>query len=238
MQAQTTSDKIAKAMLDSDASVSETYALHSDKPASTTEHMGQEPGRVLTSSLNRAQRRAQERAAGKPTATQRLNDRVQTQQRLNNFYKHNTLWDDLENVFQQCATQLITCLSSVTNDMSDPVVNKFLVPENLNDIHTAFAGMTQDSQSMSDTLAQIHARHINNHGTTRSQDETSRAHLIMNDYHAWQTRYEALIKPNFAYLAEQIAVAVNRSRQVADAIVAANTDPTVVTDVVAKEIPA
>ena len=186
---------------------------------------------------NRKQRRAMDRKAGKPTASQRLNDRVQTQQRLNNFYKHNTLWDDLENVFQQCAAQLVTCLQTITQDLKDPMVTKWLIPENVADIQTAFIGMTQDSESLSNALAEIHARHANNSGTTRSQDETSRAHLVMNDYTAWQLRYEALVKPNFAYLTEQIGLAAQRSTQVGMAVLnQSSTDPSVVTDVVAKEV--
>lgn len=189
------------------------------------------------SQLNRAQRREAERKAGKPTASARLNERLQTQQRLNNFYKHNTLWDDLENVFQQCAAQLVTCLQTIAQDLKDPMVSKWLIPENLGDIHTAFTGMTQDSEALSGTLAEIHARHVNNSGTTRSQDETSRAHLVMNDYTAWQLRYEALVKPNFGFLAEQIALAVTRSTQVGLAVLdQSSTDPSVVTDVVAKEV--
>ena len=189
------------------------------------------------SQLNRAQRREAERKAGKPSASARLNERLQTQQRLNNFYKHNTLWDDLENVFQQCAAQLVTCLQAITQDLKDSMVTKWLIPENVADIQTAFIGMTQDSESLSNALAEIHARHVNNSGTTRSQDETSRAHLVMNDYTAWQLRYEALVKPNFAYLTEQIGLAAQRSTQVGMAMLnQSSTDPSVVTDVVAKEV--
>ena len=191
------------------------------------------------SQLNRAQRREAERKAGKPSASARLNERLQTQQRLNNFYKHNPLWDDLENVFQQCAAQLVTCLQTITQDLKDPMVTKWLIPENVADIQTAFIGMTQDSESLSNALAEIHARHVNNSGTTRSQDETSRAHLVMNDYTAWQLRYEALVKPNFAYLTEQIGLAAQRSTQVGMAVLnQSSTDPSVVTDVVAKEVTA
>lgn len=191
---------------------------------------------------NRKQRRAMDRKAGKPTASQRLNDRVQTQQRLNNFYKHNTMWDDLANVYSNCAALLTTSLTSVLTDLNDAAIRQFLIPENVSDIETALRGLTGDSENMSVTLAEINARHKGNSGTTRNQDETSRAHLIMNDYMAWQQRYEALIKPNFAYLAEQIGHAVNRSVQVAKALQdqadGQAQDPMVVTDVVAKEVAA
>ena len=183
-----------------------------------------------------------DRKAGKPTASQRLNERAQTQQRLNNFYKHNTMWDDLSNVFNNCAQLVTTSLTSVLQDLNDPAIRQFLIPENVGDIETALRGLTSDSENLSVTLAEIHSRHRDRSGTTRNQDETSRAHLIMNDYMAWQQRYDALIKPNFAYLVEQIGLSANRAEQAMKALQAKAQDqaqdPTVVTDVVAKEVAA
>lgn len=187
---------------------------------------------------NRAQRRAMDRKAGKPTASQRLNERAQTQQRLNNFYKHNTMWDDLNNVFNNCAQLVTTSLTSVLQDLNDPAIRQFLIPENVGDIETALRGLTSDSENLSVTLAEIHSRHKDHSGTTRNQDETSRAHLTMNDYMAWQQRYDALIKPNFAYLVEQIGLSANRAEQALNAMQAQAQDPNVVTDVVAKEVAA
>lgn len=187
---------------------------------------------------NRAQRRAMDRKAGKPTASQRLNERAQTQQRLNNFYKHNTMWDDLNNVFNNCAQLVTTSLTSVLQDLNDPAIRQFLIPENVGDIETALRGLTSDSENLSVTLAEIHSRHKDRSGTTRNQDETSRAHLTMNDYMAWQQRYDALIKPNFAYLVEQIGLSANRAEQALNAMQAQAQDPNVVTDVVAKEVAA
>ena len=168
-----------------------------------------------------------------------------TQKQLNKFYKENSLWDDLENIFSGCRDMIVNTMESVRQVLADKPLLAMVPQEQHVNFNNSVRAILADCDQFTTELMTIHARHENKSGRAINAEEASIGQLISSDYVAFSTRFKAVVDPVFAYIMEEAMKAEAQLKDaVAQGIALAQQDqaaeqaidPNVVTDVVAKEV--
>lgn len=180
--------------------------------------------------------------------SQRLTARIQerqmqqlAQKELKQYYKENTLWDDLEAIYVECRTMIVNTMDSVRVILADKPLLALIDPNQHVNFNNSVRSIVKDNEQFTTELLSIHARHEMNKGAARDADQVSTGQLISADYLAFSTRYKAVVDPVFAYIMEEAAKAEGRLKDAVEQGIALAqqdqaADISVVTDVVAKEV--
>lgn len=149
-------------------------------------------------------------------------------------------WDELETLYKNFCIGLTEPASSISELYKTPGLIDYLNPAMKDEIIIRLKGFGADINAFADKLNRIHALHSGHTGSIDPTSETVNEDLNLilncyNDYSNYQLEFEGLIMPNIAFLLEQAECAVaNMNADMENQRSKDATDPSVVTDVVAK----
>jgi hypothetical protein len=149
--------------------------------------------------------------------------------------KGNTCWDDLNEVYNQCA-RLLHSHTRISEYVKDQDLLRYLgdMPLTVANIRS----VTKDLQQLSSELADIKKQHADKTGGSEDPDEVMSTFSIYEMYNLFMERHNAVVMPTVYQILEEFGQAEKR-RNEANAATAAQKaqDPndTSVIDVVVKE---
>jgi len=145
-------------------------------------------------------------------------------------------WDDLDGIYNAAVQTLLTANDKMIELFKTPGV-MLNVPNNQECV-ISIRGLDKDLKFFADELKSIRAQHEGKTGKTVDEDETILCLNLFERYVAFHQRYNSVIIPTITYLAEQAGEAVRIMQALYDKQIALQgvNDPTVITDVVAKDV--
>lgn len=151
--------------------------------------------------------------------------------------KDNKCWDDLNKIHNDCAMLLLSHVHlsqySQSKDLIACVVDKEMLAQNIK-------LLASDLTKLTGELAEIHTQHLGKTGGSQDADEVFGTIEIYERYNLFTERHNAVVMPTANHIVEQFREAELRLKGALEIATAqaGETDPSVVTDVAFKEVPA
>lgn len=160
----------------------------------------------------------------------------QNQDELSKFFKINTAWDDLQDVYVSVATLIAESYAAVLGVYNDPVVLSNLGAEKYGETQNLLRGLASDVDVFVKDLTHIRSTHADKKGGSTSVEDFQMTVSTFEEYEAIRNRWEGVTGRTIQNLMADAAEAAARA---ADILKAATTIPaaqdiTVVTDVEVK----
>ena len=150
-------------------------------------------------------------------------------------YKNNNCWDELNGIYEKCGHALIGVARLLSSVNEIPEITSYFDPRDAGTTISALNALRSDLNTFTTELAGIGNLHRHLKGGARDEDSFIQMTGIYDSYTNFQARYSQIIDPNFYIVSEQVNIALQRMEAAQAA--AAATDPAVVTDAVARDIP-
>lgn len=150
----------------------------------------------------------------------------------------NKCWDELKGLANKCADMMITTNVQLAEIYKTENIALFL--DNPDEVKTVLRGLAGDLTTFREDLARIYNAHSSRSGGFTNEDDFAVSISIFENYHAFQTKYDAVISPSVHYLLEQAGIAEEKIKQRYLALQEEKQaevellDPTVVSDAVVK----
>lgn len=119
--------------------------------------------------------------------------------------KTNKCWDELKQIANSCANMMLSTNAQLAAIYKTEGISNFL--PNPVEVKTTLRGLSQDLLTFNEDLSRIFNSHKDRSGGFTNEDDFAASISVFEAYHAFQTRYDAIISPSVTYLLEQAAAA-------------------------------
>jgi hypothetical protein len=167
--------------------------------------------------------------------TKPLNEAQQILQHIstmgNDNSKQEQRWEELDNIYVNCAKALSGPATEVNNAYRIPGIFNFVdSPVN---VKTSLLSLANDIKTLAAELALIKETHKGKTGLIKNAEDTQLSIGVFEQYFNFQQKFNGIILPTIMILAEEAGKAANKMQQAVD--LANQQNPDVITDVTPKD---
>ena len=168
------------------------------------------------SALNRKERREMARAESKLKASS-----ANIQKTRDEFFKTNTAWKDLKDLYTKHAQLIANTLSQLISLYKTPALIDFLEKDEFKENKILFTSVQKDIEVMSDRLVSIYNKHKDKptEGVS-TEEEFNESLLIFEEYKDFADKFNAIVMPTYQTLVEKAGIALGKVKLASDAVIA------------------
>lgn len=145
--------------------------------------------------------------------------------------KHNTVWDDVALIHEQCLELIKSNLTTAEQLKNTALIPFYTDYKSVSINMRTFAG---DLMRITEEFKAIQQEHIGKSGAASDIDEYMKSIAIHQKYSAWMMHYQGVVLPTITHLIEELGTAAQRLIDSQRPTLTPEQDPSVITDVVVK----
>lgn len=149
----------------------------------------------------------------------------------NDNTKHEQTWEELDNIYANCARALSGPANEVSNTYRIPGIFDYV--ENAANVKTSLLSLASDIRTLAAELSMIKKTHAGKTGLIKNAEDTHLSIGVFEQYFNFQEKFNGIILPTIMILAEEAGKAANKMQQALD--LANQQNPEVITDVTPKD---